>query len=166
MTEDEKDKWKVKCGKETDAYEKESRRFERFSNTIYIDLTKQLITLNTVLITVSFVFVNKLGNNKFISSDFLTIIWVLIVISILAGIVQLLVEYNYYDKFAKSLYMLALRYNQCETKEEYLYAKKLQDTESKDNFKESSSQIPFYIQIISFMIVILIVLGGLIHLVK
>jgi hypothetical protein len=143
-----------------DKFEKFSSDYETFSNTIYIDITKVLITLNTALLafTSPLVSTNKLASNSDLKI-LLILTWVLLVSSIFSGIAELMVEHYYFQRMRDLYGDLSVIYCEAQpTKAGMLQAEREASAEIRKRFESNTNTTSFWFQIIFFLFSLLMLI--------
>lgn len=134
-----------------DEHESSMRSYEAFSNNIFIELTKLLITIGSGMLTLSLF---PISNYRLIDDRLKVVLlfsWLFIFLSIIFGVIQLAVEHRYYSKVSKFYADIRMLYISCKNRLDYEKAVELQDCEVAKNFKGNSTLIPFSIQIFLFL---------------
>jgi len=143
-----------------DKCEKQMREYENLSNAIFIDVTKILITLNTgLLVFTSPIVGTKILDGKTNLIILISEVWILLGASILAGLIQLLVDNRYYENVSKLYERLTIIFNNSETtKEGFHSALRKSEIESRRDFRSSSSLIAFVLQATFFLIALVLLI--------
>jgi len=133
-------------------HQKQGTHYEDVANDIFIQLTKLLITLNTFLLTFTSPIFIQIKEMSEIEKILLFIGWIFLVFSIIAGIIQLIVEKFFYRKLAKYYYIITGFYASADDTEEALEdVGKKKNEEIIRSFNYQSSNIPIAIQIFCFL---------------
>jgi hypothetical protein len=133
-------------------HQKQAAHYEDTANDIFIQLTRLVIFLNTFLLTFTSPIFIQIKEMPVMGRILLFIGWIFLLISIIAGIIQLIVEEIFYQKLTKYYFTIAGLYSLADNTEEALEeAEKKKTIETIKNFKYQSSNIPFAIQIFCFI---------------
>jgi len=136
-----------------DLHQKQATHYEDIANNTFIQLTRLLIFLNTFLLTFTSPIFIQIKEISATGRCLLFIGWIFLLISIIAGIIQLIVEQKFYLKIAKYYYIIAGLYSSADNTEEALEeAEKKKSEETQRSFPSQSSNIPFAIQIFCFIV--------------
>jgi len=140
-------------------HRKQATHYEDIANDIFIQLTRLFISLNVFLLTFTSPIFIQIKEISDINRTLLFIGWIFLLISIIAGIVQLITENNFYQKIAKYYYTVAELYSSADDTEEGLEeAAKKKAIETLKNFQSQSSMIPFSIQTFCFIVWLIFIL--------
>jgi len=140
-------------------HQKQATHYEDIANDIFIQLTRLFIFLNTFLLTfTSPIFIQMKEMSK-TERTLLFIGWIFLLMSIIAGIIQLITEKNFYQKTAKYYYTIAGLYSLTDNTEEALEETENKKTiETLKNFQFQSSTISFTIQTFCFIVGLIFIL--------
>lgn len=144
-----------------DKFEKFGKEAENFSNNIYIDLTKVLITLNTALLAFSSPVVKAGLLDNIVLKTLLVTTWVFLGLSVISGIIELIINHLYMSKISQFYLTLATTYNDAEATEKGIEeANRKMEIETQRSFQPQSSPVAFYFQIFFFItsLVLLIII--------
>jgi len=140
-------------------HQKQATHYEDFANNIFIQLTRLFISLNVFLLTFTSPIFIRIKEIAEIEKILLFIGWVFLVISIIAGIIQLVIEKKFYEGLTKYYYTIAELYSSADNTEEALEeVGKKKTEETLKNFRYQSSTIPFTIQVFCFMVGLIFIL--------
>jgi len=145
--------------KNQEIHQKQSIHYEDIANDIFIQLTRLFISLNIFLLTFTSPIFIQMKEMPEISKALLFIGWIFLLMSIIAGIIQLIIERKFYEKIAKYYYDIAGLYAKTDNTEEALEKtenKKL--IETMKNFQFQSPTISFSIQVFCFIAGLILIL--------
>lgn len=138
--------------KNQELHRKQAAHYEDFANNIFIQLTRLFISLNVFLLTFTSPIFIQIKEMSELEKILLFVGWIFLLISIVAGIIQLVVEKKFYEGLAKYYYTIAGLYSLADNTEkalEEVEKKKMEETLR--SFQYQSSVIPFAIQVFCFM---------------
>jgi len=145
--------------KNQELHQGQSIHYGDVANDIFIQLTRLFISLNTFLLTFTSPIFVQIKEVSEIGRTLLFISWVFLFTSIIAGIVQLVVEKNFYQKIAKYYYTIAGLYSLADDTEEALEeVEKKKEIETLKNFQLQSSIVSFVIQAFCFVVGLIFIL--------
>lgn len=145
--------------KNQELHQKQVIHYEDIANDIFIQMTRLFILLNTFLLTFTSPIFFQIEEMSEVVKALLFIGWIFLFISIIAGIIQLIVEKNFYQKIAKYYYTIAGFYALIDKPEiELEEVEKKKATETLKNFQSESTNIPFTIQVFCFIIGLIFIL--------
>jgi len=140
-------------------HQKQASHYEDFANDIFIQLTKLFISLNVFLLTFTSPIFIQIKEMAELERILLFIGWIFLLISIVAGIIQLIFEKKFYEELAKYYYTIAGLYSSADDTEEALKeVEKKKVEETLRSFQHQSSTIPFAIQVFCFMVGLVFIL--------
>jgi len=145
--------------KNQELHQKQASHYEDIANNVFIQLTRLFISLNVFLLTfTSPIFIQIKEMSEF-ERILLFIGWIFLLISIVAGIIQLVVEKKFYEGLAKYYYTIAGLYSSADnTEKAFEEVEKKKAVETTKNFRYESSNIPISIQIFSFIVGLVFIL--------
>jgi len=149
-----------------DKFEKYSKEYEKISNSIYNDITKVLITLNTALLA----FTSPLVGGKIVSEScplktLLILVWSFLGLSIVSGIIQLYIEHSFFDKTSKFYDGLTNLFNEAEASEKGINkARREMITRVREQYIYETASLAFGFQIFFFLssLLLLIIIFALV----
>ncbi len=145
--------------KNHELHQKQSIHYENIANDIFIQLTRLFIFLNTFLLTFTSPIFIQIKEISELGRTLLFIGWIFLIISIIAGIIQLIVEKIFYEKIAKYYYILAGFYALADNTEKALEeVEKKKAIETIKNFQSQSPNTPFAIQVFCFIVGLIFIL--------
>jgi len=145
--------------KNQEIHQKQANHYEDIANDIFIQLTRLFILLNTFLLTFTSPIFVQIKEMSKVSKTLLFIGWIFLFVSIIAGIIQLIVEQNFYQKIAKYYYVVAELYSSADNTEEALKETgKKKTVETLNSFQYQSLKIPFAIQTFCFVVGLIFIL--------
>jgi len=138
--------------KNQELHQKQASHYEDIANNVFVQLTRLFISLNVFLLTfTSPIFIQIKEMSEF-ERILLFIGWIFLLISIIAGIIQLVIEKKFYEGLAKYYYTIAGLYSSADnTEKAFEEVEKKKAEEILRSFQYQSPTIPFAIQVFCFM---------------
>jgi len=145
--------------KNQELHQKQASHYEDIANNVFIQLTRLFISLNVFLLTfTSPIFIQIKEMSEF-ERILLFIGWIFLLISIVAGIIQLVVEKKFYEGLAKYYYTIAGLYSLADnTEKAFEEVEKKKAEETLRSFRYQSPTTPFAIQVFCFMVGLMFIL--------
>lgn len=138
--------------KNQELHQKQAAHYEDFANNIFIQLTRLFISLSVFLLTFTSPIFIQITELSELEKTLLFIGWIFLLISIVVGIIQLVIEKRFYEGLAKYYYTIAGLYSSVDNTEKALGEVERKKTEETlRSFRYQSSTIPFAIQVFCFM---------------
>lgn len=132
--------------KNQEIHQNQASHYEDLANNIFLQLTKLFISLNIFIFTFTSPVFLQIKDSSNVEKTLLFIGWIFLLISIFAGITQLLCEKRFYDENAKYYKTIAALYSFAkDTKESLDKVEEQKTAETIKGFKYKSSVVPFAI---------------------
>jgi len=140
-------------------HQKQASHYEDIANNIFIQLTRLFISLNVFLLTFTSPIFIQIKEMSELERILLFIGWIFLLISIVAGIIQLVVEKKFYEGLAKYYYTIAGLYSSADnTEKAFEEVEKKKAEETLRSFQYQSPTAPFAIQVFCFMVGLIFIL--------
>lgn len=145
--------------KNQELHQKQASHYEDIANNVFIQLTRLFISLNIFLLTFTSPIFIQIKEMSELERILLFIGWIFLLISIVAGIIQLVIEKKFYEGLAKYYYTIAGLYSSADnTEKAFEEVEKKKAEETLRGFQYQSPTAPFAIQVFCFMVGLIFIL--------
>jgi len=139
-------------------FEDYSENYRKEANEVFRELNRQLILFATAVLSISlFIFRNDSFYKQIFILDkhLLVITWILLGISILAGIIQFFIDYFFFKKWAKAKFSIVEGIVRGEINKNNIFSKVV---EKQQNIPSESSNIAIWIESISLVLALILII--------